>query len=201
MQRRDLFNILFKSNIADGLVVPEPDPVLETPSYLLFDKTEYSSQEWNAVPEEEIFTTVHSAQYAFTVTFEAKSTDQIVPSGQKPILTLYLGIKDNQETKGMGGIPVGLNASGNLFIGNQYSERLIETKHLLEGIQLVVEVSPQGNGGSYAKIKIVDRCGLTLSVLKSNAYSILEWTGNISCKGFEPPLCFNLLRIEGRCTN
>ena len=78
-------------------------------------------------------------------------------------------------------------------MGSQTDSRLIPMDKLLTGVQLVLTVNPLGLGMSFAKLKVMDSAGLTLSTLKSMQYTTADWAGEMT---LSTP-SFNLLRIEG----
>lgn len=198
MQRRDLFNIIFKSNSSDGPIVSEPDPVLETPAYLLLNETEPSFQVWASVPEEGIFIPDHDMGYAFTMKLDLTLPISSPPSGS-PLFELVFGLSNATSVPQSGGVKLGFNASGKLFIDYRESENNFHNHKLGKSIQLILEVKPQPAGRSYAKLRLLDRSGLTLSILKSDAYLMSDWSGSFSFYKAEK-VFFHLLRIEGRRT-
>ncbi|MGY0041328.1 hypothetical protein [Pedobacter sp. NJ-S-72] len=50
MDRREIFNILFKGSSVYEPIVPEPDPVLATPAHLKTNQTIPVFKEWTARP-------------------------------------------------------------------------------------------------------------------------------------------------------
>lgn len=190
MDRREIFNILFKSSSADQPVVLEPDPVLETPAHLKTEHTVRVFKEWTALPADGNLNLDLSVEYAFTVTLDlnypAKASDY--QQAATPV-HLMLGIKDEHQTS----IKTGINENGYLFIDKVIDLRAIAADKLLAGVQLVLTVNPIGTGMSFAKLKITDRAGLTLSTLKSRQYTMADWAGKMSLT--DPG--FNFLRIDG----
>jgi len=190
MDRREIFNILFKSRSVYQPVILEPDPVLETPVHLKTEHTVRVFKEWTTLPVDCNLNTDLSVEYAFTVTLDlnypAKAADY-----QQAVMPahLILGIKDEHQTS----IKIGINENGYLFIDKVIDLRAIAAAQLLAGVQLVLTVNPIGAGMSFAKLKITDRAGLTLSTLKSRQYTRTDWAGKMSLT--DPG--FNFLRIDG----
>ncbi|KIO75000.1 hypothetical protein TH53_23050 [Pedobacter lusitanus] len=195
MDRREIFNIFFKGGSVNEPVVLAPDPVLETPAHLKTDQTIPVCQEWTAIPATGRFNPEISTAYAFTVTLDLDYSLKSVHHDQtiNPV-QLILGIKNEQpasiqETA----VKAGLNQEGYLFINNLTDLRMISKDKLLTGVQLVLTVSPLGMGMTFAKLKIMDRAGLTLSSIKSMQYTTADWAGELTVTNPD----FNLLRIEG----
>jgi hypothetical protein len=189
MDRREIFNILFKGSSVYEPVVLEPDPVLETPAHLQTDQTAPVFKEWTALPTEGNFNLDLSTEYAFTVTLDlnypakADSGLAVIP------MHLVLGIKNDHHTP----VKLGINEQGYLFIDKVTDLRAIAKDKLLTGVQLVLTVNPLGMGMSFAKLKIMDRAGLTLSTLKSMQYTTADWAGKMILTDLD----FNFLQIEG----
>jgi len=181
MDRREIFNILFKGVATQEPIIPEPDPVLETPAHLKTDQLFRVYKEWTNLTGEE--TLALSTAHAFNITLDLNCPKD----NQETCLTL--GIHQDRT----GCIRIGLNADGYLFINDLADERIIDKAKLLGGFQLILTVSPLGPGMSFAKLKIMDRAGLTLSSLKSKQHSTVAWAGRMNF-GEQP---FNFLRIEG----
>ncbi|MBB5634588.1 hypothetical protein HDE68_000473 [Pedobacter cryoconitis] len=188
MDRREIFNILFNGSMVNVPIVPEPDPVLETPAYLRTDQAIPFFKEWTALPAEDNFSPEFSVEYAFTIMLDLNYPAK-APNQENAIVCkqFMLGIKNGHS------IQAGINEQGYLFIDKVVDLRAIEKDKLLTGIQLVLAVNPLGTGMSFAKLKIMDRAGLTLSTLKSMQYATTDWAGDI--KITDPD--FNFLRIEG----
>ncbi|MGY0041329.1 hypothetical protein [Pedobacter sp. NJ-S-72] len=102
---------------------------------------------------------------------------------------LIMGIKNGEKIP----IKIGLNEQGYLFIDQVIDLRAIAKDKLLTGVQLVLTMNPLGMGMSFAKLKIMDRAGLTLSTLKSMQYTTADWAGEMTLTDSD----FNFLRIEG----
>lgn len=189
MDRREIFNILFKGSSAYQPIVPEPDPVLETPAYLKTNQTIPVFKEWTAIPSGGSFNLDLSTEYAFTVTLDLNYPAKAVNGPVVIPAQLILGVKDDEHTP----VKIGLNEQGYLFIDKVIDLRAIAKDKLLTGIQLVLTVNPLGMGMSFAKLKIMDRAGLTLSTLKSMQYTTADWAGKMTLT--DPD--FNFLQIEG----
>jgi len=187
MDRREIFNILFKGSSVNEPIVPEPDPVLETPAHLQTEKAIPFTKEWTDLPMAGNFKLELSTAYAFTITLDlnypakAVNPEQILSLGIQPARTSF--------------IQTGINREGYLFMDNLIDSRMITMDKLLTGIQLVLTVNPLGHGMSFAKLKSMDSAGLTLSTLKTMQYTTADWAGEMTL--LTPS--FNLLRIEGLC--
>lgn len=94
-------------------------------------------------------------EYSFTITMQSKDTPAFLQIGK---------------------VKLGLN-KGCLFIASLISEREIHTGG--KELELILTVSPQPNGGSYAKLIAKDQYGLTLSTLKSTQHLTSDWSGPI----------------------
>lgn len=184
MDRREIFNILFKGSAAQEPITPEPDPVLETPVHLKTDQLSRVYKEWTDLTGEDKLDL--STSHAFTITL-----DLDCPDNQETCLTL--GIQHDKTNN----IRIGLKTDGYLFINDLVDERIIDRAKLFGGFQLILAVNPLGPGMSFAKLKIMDRAGLTLSALKSKQYATEDWDGGMILA--EQP--FNFLRIEGLHTH
>jgi len=190
MDRREIFNILFKGSSVYEPIVLEPDPVLETPVHLKTDQTVPFFKELTDLPIDGNFNLDLSTEYAFTVTLDLNYPAKADSSGLAVIpMHLRLGIKNDHHKS----IKIGLNEQGCLFIDQVIDLRVIAKDKLLTGVQLVLTVNPLGMGMSFAKLKIMDRAGLTLSTLKSMQYTTADWAGKMTLT--DPD--FNFLQIEG----
>lgn len=187
MLRRDLLNILFKSNSSKDPMIYEADPVLSTPAYLITDGTIPIYKQWTSIQIQEPFLLEVSTDYAFTLTIEIGSTSLIQTE-------LLLGVKNNPSQEGHQAISCGLNEKGSLFIGHTVDQRVLPVEMLTSGFQLVLSINPQKDGFTHAKLKIMNTSGLTLSIVKSNQFRTSDWMGNIKISSID----FNFLRLEGR---
>lgn len=187
MDRREIFNLLFKGSSVNEPIVPEPDPVLETPAYLRTEQAIPVLKEWTDLPVAGHFNLELSTAYAFTINWDLNYPAKAV----NPEQILSLGIQQAQKTA----IKLGINKEGYLFIANLTDPRKLTMDKLLTGIQLVLTVNPLGQGMSFAKLKIMDSAGLTLSTLKTMQYTTAAWAGDMTLSAPS----FNLLRIEGFC--
>lgn len=185
MDRREIFNILFKGGAVNEPIVSEPDPVLETPAHLKTGQAIPVWKQWTDLPVTGNFKLELSTAYAFTITLDLNYPAKAV----NPEQILNLGIRQGQ----LSSIPTGINKNGYLFMGNLTDSRPIPMDKLLTGVQLVLTVNPLGLGMSFAKLKIMDGAGLTLATLKSMQYTTTDWAGEMM---LSTP-SFNLLRIEG----
>ncbi|QNK61507.1 hypothetical protein H7F33_13160 [Pedobacter sp. PAMC26386] len=187
MDRREIFNILFKGSLVNEPIVPEPDPVLETPAHLKTDQTVQVFKEWTDLTETGIFKLDLSTEFAFTVTLDLSCP--LTASGNERPVNLIIGLKPDHAAS----VKIGLNEQGCLFMDQLMDERTIAKDKLLTGVQLVLTVNPLGMGMSFAKLKIMDSAGLTLSSIKSMQYTTADWVGEMALTN----PAFNSLRIEG----
>ncbi|WP_367866258.1 hypothetical protein [Pedobacter sp. WC2423] len=185
MDRRAIFNLLFKGSSVNEPIVSEPDPVLETPAHLKTEQAIPVFKQWTDLPAAGNFKLGLSTAYAFTITLDLNYPMKAV----NPEQILNLGIQQDRGSF----IQTGINKNGYLFIDNLVDSRLITMDKLLTGIQLVLTVNPLGFGMSFARLKIMDSAGLTLATLKSMQYTTRDWAGEMR---LSTP-SFNLLRIEG----
>jgi hypothetical protein len=187
MDRREIFNLIFKGSSINEPIVPEPDPVLETPAYLKTEQGIPVLKEWIDLPAAGHFKLELSTAYAFTINWDLNYPVKAV----NPEQILSLGIQQAQTPA----IKIGINKEGYLFIANLIDSRMLTMDKLLNGIQLVLTVNPMGHGMSFAKLKVMDSAGLTLSTLKTMQYTTADWAGEMT---LSTP-SFNMLRIEGLC--
>jgi hypothetical protein len=189
MDRREIFNILFKGRPVYEPIVFEPDPVLETPAHLKTDQAVRVFKEWRYLPADGNFNFDLSAEYPFTITLDlnypAESADD---QNDVSRVHLLLGVKNEHQTL----IKTGFNEQGYLFIDKVIDLRPISRDKLLAGVQLVLTVNPLPMGMSFAKLKIMDRAGLTLSTLKSRQYTMADWAGKMSLTCPD----FNFLQVD-----
>ncbi|MBB5621656.1 hypothetical protein HDE69_002719 [Pedobacter cryoconitis] len=185
MDRREIFNILFKGGAVNEPIVSAPDPVLETPAHLKTEQAIPVWKQWTELPVSGNFKLELSTAYAFTITLDLNYPAKAV----NPEQILSLGIQQGHAAN----IQTGINKHGYLFMNNLADSRLIPMDKLLTGVQLVLTVNPLGHGMSFAKLKIMDSAGLTLATLKSMQYTTTDWAGEMTLSAAS----FNLLRIEG----
>ena len=174
MLRRDIFNIFLKGTAMDTQTVGAPEPVLHLSDYYKKDDTVPVCYEWKGIQHQKHFSADLSFAYPFTLTLDITNAAEML-------------IKFNTS------ITIGINDNGCLYIGQITDKRILSEDKLTEGIQLVLEVNPLKNGMSHAKLKAIDRSGLTLSLLKSTLIKTAEWTGDIELSTSK----YNALRIEG----
>nr|WP_199076513.1 hypothetical protein [Pedobacter sp. ASV19] len=191
MHRRDIFNILFKGSPPNELDTAESEPVIETPAYLINEGTIPFFREYKSLSEDvEVSILPQLINYEFVLKLGAGHLE--TPDGLSGI-SLCLGIKD-AGLPALKEITLGVNAEGYLFIGDLQSKSKIHYDQLIADLQFIVEVKPQPHGKSYAKLKLVDRIGLTLAVLKSEQFSQENWLGVIRLELGQ----FHFLQLEGR---
>ncbi len=178
MHRRDLLNLFFSPGFKEGPA--QPDPVLITPYYLIKDETAYTVTERTIAPETKTFVLEISTEYAFTLRLYFKSADL-------DSALLAAGIKNGMSAE----IHLGLE-EGRLFLGSSKSDKIITKENLALGVELILNVNPLPDGKTYAKLKVADRFGLTLSIVKSKQFSISDWKGEL-----HPQKHFVSLRTEG----
>jgi len=178
MLRRDVFNLLFNKR-QPAEIAQLPDPVLVTPGYLAVDQMAVYHQEWESLSIPSILMPGMLTQYAFT----------IIMGLQQMTACLEIGIKDDQAA--FKPIHLGLD-HGRLFIGAIKDDRVLNNDKLEDGITLILTVNPQPNGGSYAKLKALDKNGLTLSVIKSTTCRTADWAGSL-----KPSPNFNTFCLHG----
>jgi len=184
MQRRDIFNLFLKGIATEGPVLIKPDPVLNLSSYFRKDETIPTTQVWTGIELQNKIRPEISMAYAFTLSIDF---DQccLMP------WVLQLGLKSNVQSSG---IELGYDKSGQLFIDQQTDPRILPIEKLKGGFQLVLTVNPLKNGMTHAKLKVVDKAGLTLSMIKTDKLKISDWEGEMNFAS----LNFNSLQIQGR---
>lgn len=191
MQRRDIFNILFKGTSPREMDTSESEPVIETPAYLINEGTLPFFKAWKSLPEVvEAGILPQLTKYEFSLKFGAGNLD--TPEGLSGI-SLRIGVKD-AGIPTLNEITLGVNAAGYLFIGDLQSKSKIHYDKLIADLQFILEVKPQPYGKSYAKLKLVDQIGLTLAILKSEQFSQENWVGAFSLDRGQ----FHFLQLEGR---
>jgi hypothetical protein len=170
MRRRDIFNLIFnKTPAQDGGDIC-PDPVIETPDYVFTERHKLYSRQWHApFPEGDILQE-WSLRHSFSITLEAKGVPAIFQLGK-----VKLGI-----------------AHGALFMGALTDLRMVNIGRHETALHIVLTVSPQPDGASYAKLTVLDGYGLTLSTLKSTQHVITDWTGPINLM-----TAFHSLSVQG----
>ena len=183
MQRRDIFNLFLKGISTDGPVLIKPDPVMNLSSYFRQDETIPIEQVWNGIDQEVSIQPEISMAYAFTLLIDFNHL-YLMPS------VLQLGMKDTAKS---GGIELGFNESGQLFIGQTTDHRKLPIEKLNEGFQLVLNVNPLKNGMTHSKLKAIDHAGLTLSIIKTDTIKTGDWEGDINLS----TLKFKSLHMQG----
>lgn len=178
MQRRDLLNIFFKGGaVNEPDLQPEIDPVIATPTYLSGDQTEEIAEEWTELPETGFFSPSRFPDYEFSICLEFNGGSGALKLGQYQTIT------------------IGIDTDGYLFTGAQKSSTFLAGERIRQKFQLSLEVSPQSGHRSFAKVKLIDAGGLTLSVLKSYEFLMAEWKGDL----YVESTGFKRLSIKGRC--
>jgi hypothetical protein len=157
MRRRDIFNLIFNRTPAESVGDICPDPVIESPDYVFTERHKLYSRQWHAPFSEGAILQEWSLRHSFSITLETQGIPAIFELGK-----VKLGI-DN----------------GALFIGSLSDLRIINNSGQEKALHLVLTVSPQPDGASYAKLTVLDGYGLTLSTLKSTEHGITEWAGPI----------------------
>jgi len=191
MQRRDIFNILFKGSPPSELDTAESEPVIETPAYLINEGTLPFFKVWKSLPEvAEAGILPQLTKYEFSLKFGAGHLE--MPEGLSGI-SLRLGVKD-AGLPALNEITLGVNAAGYLFIGDLQSKNKIHYDKLIADLQFILEVKPQPYGKSYAKLKLVDQIGFTLAILKSEQFLQENWVGLFGLDLGQ----FHFLQLEGR---
>ncbi|HWW38589.1 hypothetical protein [Pedobacter sp.] len=192
MQRRDIFNILFKGSPPSELNTAESEPVIKAPVYLINEGTIPFFQVWKSISEDvEASLLPRLTNHEFALKLGAGSLE--TPEGLSGV-SLRLGIKD-AGMPALNEITLGVNAAGYLFIGDLQSKSKIHYDKLIADLQFILEVKPQPNGKSFAKLKLVDQIGLTLAVVKSEQFSQENWVGVFRLDLGQ----FHFLQLEGRC--
>lgn len=186
MHRRDILNIFFNPGSLEQPIRPEPDPVLFTPAHLRTDESILFSKEWTMEELKGPLLLEVSTSYSFTLILNL----HFDPAG-----SYNSGLLMGTKERGAGteqDIHLGIQ-EGYLFIAGQQNLSVISKEKLQEGIQLILTVNPLANGGTYAKLKAVDRYGMTQAVLKSKQFTAMDWMGNLQTGVYT-----TTLRLEGR---
>lgn len=184
MIRRDVFNLLFRGN-ADTAIKRQPDPVVTAPGYLDFEGTVEVTKKWEEISLDEEIALCIAAAYAFEITVDLNYCPDAAPDRAE--IAILIG----------NNISLGINKEGCLFIGGLADSRQIGPAQLAAGLQMIVSVTPQRGNQPYARLKVVDRTGLTIAILKSAVYSEADWAGQLILPAV-PKLCYRWLTITGR---
>lgn len=102
-------------------------------------------------------------------------------------------------------VDAGLSSDGSLFIGKEEGDRLLTEKILKEPLRLVLSLINQSSGGCFAKLRVFDRSGNTLSTLSSTRYTSSNWQGSIGLLSHytgtsiydQPSLAVSNFKIDG----
>jgi len=155
MLRRDIFNLIFNKNPDTGAAADLTDPIVAKPAYIATGTDVIYSKTWSGPFVPKSLLPEWSASHAFKLTLDTK---------------------ENTAAFQVGGVKIGIYV-GCLFIGEVSGPRAVfETGN---GIQLVMSVTPQPNGRSFAKLMLVDEYGLTRSILKSAQQLNSDWPGTL----------------------
>jgi hypothetical protein len=171
MLRRDIFNLIFTTNAAVQPDLDTPDPVVDTPAYLLTNHSVYYSQEFTNPEGCAVLNPELLSAFAFSISFRTSA----------PSASLTAGVLEGSEGKTL---PVSFGIrEGYLYISDLTHETKIGFDKIKQGLLIKLCVNPQPGNRSYAKLQLQDQSGLTLSVLKSSVYCSSDWEGAICSSG------------------
>ena len=131
-----------------------------------------------------------SLDHAFSIILSLKYPEFIDLKDDLNTARVILGIKDQQkEYKPSSELGLYL---GRLYLNDIFDSVTIEKAKLVEGIWIILEVTPRTHGKTKAKLMAVDNSGTILTQITTSRYSSSDWKGGISTGAH-----FKSLRIEG----
>lgn len=184
MLRRSLLSMLLGNpEIAD--LTAESAIRVDMPAYLKTDFMVPLVQQSEKIVTGEVFELQVSTAHPFRISWSFSTA----VSGTTGI---RMGIT-SPDTKPPS-IALGLDADGSLYIGEIKADRRLTLKALDQQLQLLLEVHPQPENSTYAKLTLKDPYGLTLAMVKNRAYSSTEWAGMLINQG----CLLTHFKVEGR---
>ncbi|MBG6234952.1 hypothetical protein IWX76_001520 [Pedobacter sp. CAN_A7] len=168
MLRRSLFSMLL-GNSEGTAVTQETVTGIDMPAYLKTENIMPLVKEFDEIISGQEFELKVSTAHAFKISWSSTS-DTLITSH------LLLGTKAAAANVKVP-IELGLHADGYLFIGGIKDKRVLSLEKGSQHFQL--EVHPQGENSTYAKLTLRDHYGLTLATVKNSDYSTEDWSGNL----------------------
>lgn len=116
----------------------------------------------------------------------------------EPSDLIYAGIILGAKTR------IGINNTGQIFIGEFTSSKTIEPQVLKKGVRLALKITALKNNVTYTKLSALDPSGLTLVTLNTEQYKPVDWGGEIGllsyCRAIlkQEAIWFSHFNIEGK---
>lgn len=146
----------------------------------------------------------------FVISMQLKFLADMLPEAKFACAGWRLGLKEHNSGNPSAilagtGTDVGVQRSGQLFIGDIINNKFIPEEKLKQGIRLNLKVVPQPKGMHHAKLTALDKAGNTIAILKSEQYGARDWHGSMALlshwdvekAAHEPLVSFTFLEAEG----
>lgn len=179
-----------KNMLNKGLVMPDQNSLVDNQNYLVTDQVAPFYKEWLTLFHTEDMKLDVSPNHSFNITLNLKYPEFVDVEDDLNVAKVFVGIKDQQKEY-QESIEMGIYM-GRLFIKDVFDATSIEREKLVNGVKIVLTVSPRQNGKSSAQLKVLDQYGLALAIIKTNKFLSTDWNGEISTGAH-----FKSLSIEG----
>lgn len=163
--------------------------LVDNQNYLMPGQCVPFFKEWKSLYHAEDMVLDLAPEHAFGIVLKLSYAKFMDPEDELSTARLFLGIK-NQQKEYKECIELGLYM-GRLYIKDLFDVVSIDKEKLVEGIHIVLAVTPKVNRKSEAVLMALDLSGAVLAKLKTSKILMSDWNGGIS-----PAAHFKSMRIE-----
>lgn len=164
---------------------------VDNQNYLINESCILFSKEWTSLFNPEEMRLDFSPEHPFSVMFDLKYPKFVDLSDDLNTARVFLGIKDPQKEY-QESIEMGVYM-GRIYIREIFDVVNIPKEKLIEGVKIVLQVSPNKMSKNCSTIlTVLDQSGFEITLLKTNKFLSTDWKGGIS-----PGAHFKSLRIVG----
>lgn len=178
------------ANIPDENLDQLLESLIDNPKYF----ENYSSvpflKSWTSLYDHEPMEINPCLSHSFKVVIGVQFEPYMDLDEDSSFTKVYLGVRDDEWEYRKKNIEFGIHR-GCLFVNELYSDFKIRKEDFVEGVELVLNVSPTINNVCRVKLTAVDQRGKVLTDLISNRCES-DWRGRIS-----PGPHFKYLNVEG----